>query len=147
MKIYHKKYFAWGIIFLIPLPLFISGVIKADLWQWVLSIGLSAKFLFAGLSKHEGEHQKNIEKNYQRVSQELFGKYAGIKTNLPWVVMGVFFTGSLFVRYLLDIVIPVWIAVFFVIILAISVFYSLNLNQKIIKQIDKETNSNGKPIR
>ena len=147
MKIYDKKFFVWGVIFFIPLPLFILGIVKADFWQWFLSIGLSAKFLYAGLSKAESERQNDIRKSYQRVSQELFGKYAGIKTNLPWVITGAFFTVTLLIRFVLDIVIPVWIAVCFVIVLAISVFYSIGLDRKIIECIDKgrdssnETNS------
>ena len=51
MKIYHKNYFIWGIIFLIPVPLFALGILEAEPWQWFLAIGLSAKFLFAGLSE------------------------------------------------------------------------------------------------
>ena len=59
MKIYNKKYFIWGIIFFIPLPLLVFGVIKAELYQWFLSIGLSAKFLFAGRkAKQQAEQQK-----------------------------------------------------------------------------------------
>ena len=142
MKIYNKKYFIWGIIFFIPLPLFVFGVIKAELYQWFLSIGLSAKFLFAGLSKQESERQDNIENNYQSVSQKLFGKYAWIKTNLPWFITGGFFTVTLLIRFLFDIVIPAWIAVCFVIVLTISVFYSIGLNREITEYIDKETNSN-----
>lgn len=74
MKIYNIKYFIWGIIFLIPLPLFAFGSIKADWWQWLLSIGISVKYLSVGLSKLENERQERIEKNYQGVSQKLFGK-------------------------------------------------------------------------
>ena len=63
MKIYNIKYFIWGIIFLIPLPLFAFGSIKADWWQWLLSIGISVKCLSVGLSKLENERQERIEKS------------------------------------------------------------------------------------
>ena len=98
--------------------------------------------MFARLSKQESERQDNIENNYQSVSQKLFGKYAWIKTNLPWFITGGFFTVTLLIRFLFDIVIPVWIAVCFVIVLTISVFYSIGLNREITEYIDKETNSN-----
>lgn len=111
MKVYHKNYFIWGIIFLIPVPLFALGILEAELWQWFLAIGLSAKFLFAGLSEQEGKRWDNIAKNYQRVSRELFGKYAGVKTNLPWIILGGFFAVTLLIRFLGNIIIPVWIAV------------------------------------
>jgi len=124
MKIYNVKYFIWGIIFLIPLPLFAFGSIKADWWQWMLSIGISLKYLSVGLSKSENERQEKIEKNYQGVSQKLFGKYVIIKTNLPWVITGSFSSITLFVRFVFDVIIPVWIVVCFVIVLTISVFYS-----------------------
>ena len=64
------------------------------------------------------------------------------KTNLPWFITGGFFTVTLLIRFLFDIVIPVWIAVCFVIVLTISVFYSIGLNREITEYIDKETNSN-----
>ena len=136
MKIYHKGFFLCGILFLLPLPLFALGVMEADLWQWFLSIGLSAKFLFAGLSKREAQRQSNIENNYQRVSRERFGKYAWMKTNLPWLIAGFFFIAALLIRCLFDVVIPVWVAVCFVIALTISVFYSLGLNRDIVEHIE-----------
>ena len=140
MKIYNKKFFIWGIIFFIPLPLFVLGVIEADLLQWFLAVGLSAKFLYAGLSKEESKRQADIRKNYGRVSHQLFGKYAWIKTNLPWIITVAFFTVTLLIRFVLDRIIPVWIVVCFVIALAICVFYSIGLDREITEQIDKERN-------
>ena len=139
-KIYNVKYFIWGIIFLIPLPLFAFGSIKADWWQWLLSIGISVKYLSVGLSKSENERQERIEKNYQGVSQKLFGKYVIIKTNLPWIITGSFFVIALFIRFVFDVIIPVWIAVCFVIVLTISVFYSIGVERKIAEYIDKKSN-------
>ena len=142
MRIYHKRYFVWGIVFLLPLPFFALGILQAKLWQWVLSIGLSVKYLSAGLCKKEGERQNYIAENYRRVAQARFGKYAGIKTNLPWIVMGGFFIASLLIRGILGWTIPVWIAVCFVILLTISVFYSIGLNQEITQAIDRERQEN-----
>ena len=141
MKIYHKNYFIWGIIFLIPVPLFALGILEAEPWQWFLAIGLSAKFLFAGLSEQEGKRRDSIAKNYQRVSRELFGKYARVKTNLPWFILGGFFIVTLLIRFLCGIVIPVWIAVCFVIVPALSVFYSIGLDRRIQEQIEQETDA------
>lgn len=84
---------------------------------------------------------KGSSKNYQGVSQKLFGKYVIIKTNLPWIITGSFFVITLFIRFVFDVIIPVWIAVFFVIVLAISVFYSIGIERKIAEYIDKESNS------
>ena len=65
-----------------------------------------------------------------------------IKTNLPWVITGSFFVITLFIRFVFDVIIPVWIAVCFVIVLTISVFYSIGIERKIVEYIDKESNSN-----
>ena len=108
----------------------------------MLSIGISLKYLSVGLSKSENERQEKIEKNYQGVSQKLFGKYVIIKTNLPWVITGSFFSITLFVRFVFDVIIPVWIVVCFVIVLTISIFYSIGIERKIAEYIDKESNSN-----
>lgn len=64
-----------------------------------------------------------------------------IKTNLPWIITGSFFVITLFIRFVFDVIIPVWIAVFFVIVLTISVFYSIGIERKIAEYIDKESNS------
>lgn len=44
-------------------------------------------------------------------------------------------------KWKVDVIIPVWIAVFFVIVLTISVFYSIGIERKIAEYIDKESNS------
>ena len=64
-----------------------------------------------------------------------------IKTNLPWIITGSFLVITLFIRFVFDVIIPVWIAVFFVIVLTISVFYSIGIERKIAEYIDKESNS------
>lgn len=141
MKIYHKSSFTWGIVCFCALPLFALNIIKVDWWQWVITAAFSTKLLYTGLSRAENERQNKIAKNYRIVSQELYGKYAAIKTNLPWIIAGSFFAVALLIRFAFDIVIPVWIAVCFAVILTVSVFYSLGLNREITKHIDKETNS------
>ena len=52
-----------------------------------------------------------------------------------------FLIPTLFIRFVFDVIIPVWIAVFFVIVLTISVFYSIGIERKIAEYIDKESNS------
>ena len=142
MKIYNKSFFAWGIICLCALPLFALDIIKVDWWQWGIVLVFSAKFLYIGLSKTESKRQNNIAKNYRRVSQQLCGKYAAVKTNLPYLITGSFFAATLLINLVFDIVIPFWIFVCFVVILTVSVFYSVGLNREITEHIDKETNSN-----
>ncbi|WP_125140712.1 hypothetical protein [Clostridium transplantifaecale] len=140
MKIYHKNYFVFGFISLCALPLFALNIIKADWWQWGITLAISAKFLYVGLSKPESEQQSRIEKNYRRVSQELYGKYAVVKTNLPLVILVAFFTITLFIRLVFNIVIPACIVVCFLIVLTVSVFYSIGLDRKIKEHIDNDTN-------
>ena len=138
MKIQNKSSFIWGIVFLCPLPLFALGIIEGDWWQWAVSLALAVKFLHAGLSKAENARQQRIAAEYGNVSRQLFGKYAAVKTNLPWVIAGGFFAAALAIRLIFDIVIPVWAAVIFAVVLTISVCYSIGLDRAIVEQIDRE---------
>lgn len=137
MKIYNRKSFRLGIVFLCVLLLYMLRIVKADPLHWILSIALAVKFLSSGLSKSGNKRQENMEKNYNRVSQELFGKYVGIKTNLPWIIAVGFFAVTLFIRCVFDVTTPVWAAVCFAIVLTISVFYSIGLEAKIKEYMDE----------
>jgi len=139
MKVYNRSSFIWGVVFLCALPLSALKIIKVEWWQWIIALAFSAKFLYIGLSKRENERQNKIAKNYRRVSQELFGKHAAIKTNLPLIIAGGFFVVTVFIRVVFDTIIPIWIVACFVILLTASVFYSMGLNHKITEHIDKET--------
>ena len=142
MKIHNKESFIWGLIFLCPLPLFALKIIEAEWWQWVFAMAMSAKFLYAGLSKSESDRQEHIKKNYKKASQKLLGRYALIKTNLPLIILGVFFVIAIIIRYALDYIIPIWIVVVVLILATISLFYSIGLNRQIVEYIESETNPN-----
>ena len=137
MKIYDKGSFARGMLFLCSLALFALGIIETRWWQWVIALVFAAKFLYTGLSQGESERQARIAAHYGQTARELFGKYAAVKTNLPWIVAGVFFASALLVRFVLDVIIPVWVFIGFAVVLTVAVFYSIGLNRTITDHIDR----------
>lgn len=138
MKIYNKQSFIWGLIFLCPLPLFAIKIIEAEWWQWLFTAALAAKNLYEGLSKNESERQKHIERNYKRVSEKLFGRYVSIKTNLPLIILGVFFTAGIIIRYSLNYIIPVWVILVILLMATIATFYSVGISRQIVEHIENE---------
>lgn len=147
MKIHDKGFFAWGVGCLCALLLFAFGIIKAAFWQWIIVFTFGASFFHIALSKSESERHSRIEKSYRRVSQELYGKHVAIKTNLPWIIAGGFIVVALFVKFMLDIIIPEWIVICFIGIFLVSVFYSIGLERKIIEHIDKETETDSNTVQ
>ena len=141
MKIYNKKSFVWGIVFLCPAVLFALGIVEADWWQWLITLALSAKFLYPAFSKDENARQNKIESRFESVSKELYGKNVKIKLDLPWILTIGFFAAALFVRLVFDTVIPVGLIICFAIALPISAMYSIGLNREIVKHIDEERDS------
>ena len=138
MKIYDKESFIWGLIFLCPLPLFALKIIEVEWWQWLLTITLAAKNLYSGLSKAESDRQRYIKQNYKRVSEKLFGRYVSIKTNLPLIILGVFFTAAIIIRYALDYIIPVWAILVVLLIATTATFYSVGISRQIVEHIKNE---------
>lgn len=138
MKIYNKNCFIFGLVCLCALPLFALEIIKVDWWQWLFTIAISGKYLYIGLSKNESRRQAHIEKNYKSVSHKLLGRYASIKTNLPLVILGVFFAVAIIIRYALDVTIPVGIVVVVLIFTTVAAFYSIGLNRQIAAYIEDE---------
>ena len=55
MKIYNKSTFFTGLLCACSLPLFALDILHADWWQWLISITISIKLLYAGLSKADSE--------------------------------------------------------------------------------------------
>lgn len=138
MRIYDKESFIWGLIFLCPLPLFALKIIEVEWWQWLFTAALAAKNLYEGLSKDESERQKHIERNYKRVSQKLFGRYVSIKTNLPLIILSVFFAVALIIRYALDYIIPIWVILVVLLIATTATFYSVGISRQIVEHIENE---------
>lgn len=131
MTVCNKTYLGLGVVFLLALLLFSLGILNADWWQWGLTIAISARYLYLGLSKTGSERQAKREKEYRSVSRKLCGKYAVLKTNLPLVLLAGFFSIALFVRFFLGIVIPVWVAGGFAAVFTVSAFYSIGWNRRI----------------
>jgi len=138
MKIYDKESFIWGLIFLCPLPLFALKIIEVEWWQWLLTITLAAKNLYSGLSKAESDRQRYIKQNYKRVSEKLFGRYVSIKTNLPLIILSVFFAVALIIRYTMDYIIPVWSILVVLLIATTATFYSVGISRQIVEHIENE---------
>lgn len=139
MKIYNHHSFLCGLLFLCALPLFALGIIEVDWWQWIVTIAISGKFLYTGLSESENRRQERIANNYQRVSKQLLGRYAALKLNLPIVILGVFFAVALFVRFVFDCIIPVWIVIVVLLAATVALFYTIGVNRQITEYIENET--------
>ena len=79
MKIYNKSAFLTGIFCACSLPLFALDILHADWWQWILSIAISAKFLYIGLSESASKHQRVLKENYSETAASLYGNYYLLK--------------------------------------------------------------------
>jgi len=137
VKIYNKRSFVWGMLFLCFFALSVLGVLETKGWPRVITLAFAAKFLYTGLSKDESERQARIAEHYGQAARERFGKYASVKTNLPWIVAGAFFAIALLVRFVLGVVIPVWALIGFAVVLTLSAFYSIGVNRAITDHIDR----------
>ena len=144
MKIYNRRAFLLGLGCSCALLLFALEVIRADWWQWLFMAAIAGKFLYTGLSKRESDRQERIGKNYKRVSQNLLGRYAFLKINLPWLTLAVFLAVAIPIRYLLDVAIPGGITVAVLLFATASLFYSIGLQRQIVAQIEAETGPGGK---
>jgi len=137
VKIYNKRSFVWGMLFLCFFALSVLGVLETKGWPRVITLAFAAKFLYAGLSKGESERQARIAEHYGQAARELFGKHAAVKTNLPWIMAGAFFAIALLVRFVLGVVVPVWVLIGFAVVLTLSAFYSMGVNRAITDHIDR----------
>ena len=135
MKIYNKSAFWFGVFCAGALLIFASGVVSADWWQWIITTAISGRYLYLGLSKTANENVNTVSQHYHKTAVKLYGKYAFFKTNLPVILLIIFFVPALFARFAFDLVTPVEIAVVFCILLTISVAYSIGLEREIKKAI------------
>ncbi|MFA9423237.1 MAG: hypothetical protein ACERLG_06650 [Sedimentibacter sp.] len=140
MKIYNKSAFFAGVFCACLLPLFALDILHADLWQWLISIAISTKLLYVGLSKAGSERDKIIKEKYKETAITLNGRFYYLKTNLPWIIMGAFFIITLTLRLVLYVFLPTWMGVVFLILLAISVAYSIGIDRGIYKYIYSQKN-------
>ena len=138
MRIYNKSAFAFGLFCAGGLLIFALGIISADWWQWVLTIAISGRYLYIGLSKTAYDNANVIHQHYNETAVKLYGKYALVKTNLPIILLVIFFGGALFFCFFFDIVTPVSIAAVFCVLLTVSVAYSIGLDRRIQNTIKSE---------
>ncbi len=141
MKIYNKSAFTFGVFCAGALLFFALGVIAVEWWQWAITIAISSRYLYIGLSKTASENTNAIHQHYHETAVKLYGKYALIKANLPVILLAVFFSVALFVRFVFDIITPVSVAIIFCILLTISVLYSIGLERNIKNTIINEKES------
>lgn len=144
MKIYNKSAFVTGVFCACSLPLFALDILHADWWQWLISIAISTKLLHVGLSKTGSERDKIIKYKYKETAINLNGRFYYLKTNLPWIIIGAFFTIALTLRLVFYIFIPIWIYVVFLVFLAISVAYSIGIDRGIYEYIVSHTNEDNR---
>jgi hypothetical protein len=138
MKIYDKGSFFAGVVCACLLPLFALNVISAGWPQWLLTIALSVRLLYLGLSKTASERTHVINKNYKEVSSRVGGKYVTIKLNLPLVILLSFLAIALILRFAFAVYLPAWICGVIVIVATVAAVYSFGLNREIVKQIDDQ---------
>lgn len=139
MKIYNRPAVAFGVFCAGMLLLFALGVIPADWWQWVFAAVLSARYLYIGL-KSDGGAAEAVRQRYHETAVKLYGKYARLKTNLPILLLAVFFSAGLFVRLVFDVAVPGGIGIIFCVLFTISVLYSVGLDRTIRSAIEAERN-------
>ncbi len=140
MKIYNKSAFVTGVFCACSLPLFALDILHADWWQWLISIAISAKLLYVGLSKAGSERDKILNEKYKETAITLYGRFYFIKTNLPWIILGVFFVIALTIRFVFYIFLSFWIHAMFLIFLTIAVAYSIGIDRSIDEYIVMHTN-------
>lgn len=141
MKIYNKSAFIFGMFCVGALLFFALGIVAVKWWQWVITIAISSKYLYTGLSKTASENANTIRQYYNETAIRLYGKYALIRTKLPIILLAVFFSTALFIRFVFDVITPVSVTTIFCILLTISVIYSICLERNIKNTIvnEKET--------
>ena len=135
MKIYHKNALILGIICSFSIPLLILEVIPSGIFQWIISLAITGRFLYIGLSKEGHQDNQKLSTYYKETAVSLYGKYYFLKTDLPLILLAGFFVPALLLRLIFDIATPVWVAVLFVMILTAAVIYSIDVNRKIKEYI------------
>lgn len=136
MKIYNRSAFIGGIICAGAFPLFALGIIEADWWQWMISIAITARLLYIGLSEPGSKQAQKVSEHYKETAVALYGKHYVYKTYLPVVLMAVFFPIALILRFGFDFYLPVWLYVVFVFVLTLSVAYSIGIERSIREHIE-----------
>lgn len=138
MKIYNKRAFFAGLFFAGTFLLFVLGIIEAELWQWLLAFGLAARFLHIGLSEIGSRREAAFQRQYPNTAAALHGRYHALKTNLPLLMVAVYFPLALLLRFGFDLYLPVWVHITFVILLTVAAAYSIGVSRSIEEHINAQ---------
>lgn len=136
MKIYDQGALLSGLFALCALLLFAFNVLEARPGTWILLLVIAGRAFYVALSKEGHRRNQFLTKHHDAAAEALFGKYHRWKTNLPLVVLAVFFVIALFLRFCTNVILPIGVAVTFVLALLISTAYSVGLYRKITEYID-----------
>ena len=136
MKIYSKSYFIGGLIGLAVLVLYAVGVWEAHIGNWVIAIAFTARFLYTGLTESGSGRMKHLNTYYEETGRMLHGRYHVLKRNLPLIVLAGFMVVGLVLKAL-DVWMPGWLIVVFVLSLTVAAFYSIGLHREITEYIDE----------
>ena len=136
MKIYSKSNFIAGLIGLAVLGLYAAGVWEAHMGNWVITIAFTVSCLYTGLTKSRSERMKHLNAHYGATARKLHGKYHALKRNLPVIVVAGFFAVGLVLK-LLNVWLPGWLIVLFLLSLVVSAAYSIGLHREITEYIDE----------
>ena len=136
MKIYSKSNFIAGLIGLAVLGLYAAGVWEAHMGNWVIAIAFTVSCLYTGLTKSGSGRAKHMDAHYDKTARKLHGKYHALKRNLPVIVVAGFFAVGLVLK-LLNVWLPGWLIVLFLLSLVVSAAYSIGLHREITEYIDE----------
>ena len=139
MKIYHKSSFITGALFAGLLLLFALNILHGSWWQWLFSGALAAKYLYNGLSASADQRNRKLQQHYRETATTLYGRHYALKENLPLLLVAVYLGVGLFLRFVLEIWLPDWFHVVFVLALLVSAFYSIGVQKAITDRIDSMT--------
>ena len=136
MKLYDRNAFLTGVLALCALLVFAFGILEARPGTWILLLVIAGRAFYVALSKEGNRRNQFLTKHYDAAAEALFGRHHRWKTNLPLVVIAVFFVIALLLRFCTNRIFPIWIALIFVITLLLSTAYSVGLHHQIKEYID-----------
>ena len=136
MRIYNRRAFALGMF--CAFASFALGILRADWWQWAAAAALSGRCFYSSLSKEENERTETVRRRYRETAVKLYGRYAWVRLNLPWILLVGFFVPALFIRLAFDLTTPVGAAIGFCVFLTVSVLYSVGADRAVKDAIEKE---------
>lgn len=143
MKIYDSTSFLMGILWLCAIPLFALGIIEGGWLRYTVAISFSAVLFYRAFSKTASERDRIKRAHFKETAISLYGRLYFIKTDLPWILIFVFFPVALTLRLVFHIWLPIWVGVVFVSILTVSTLYSIGIIDRIRSDIEENARKDG----